>query len=111
MRSSRISPLIAFRPPGTPGRATNSGAGSGLLTLQVPVNCTYQKSVSSVTEAIEARTPVLSRTLSNRRLPATRTPAQCMPNSLFFVGNPLKTPGIVGTLPVVVGVPAGIGTV
>jgi 6-phosphogluconolactonase/glucosamine-6-phosphate isomerase/deaminase len=87
---------VAFNPPGTPGIATYKGGGKGVLTLQLPLSFTYQKSASSVTEEIEARTPVLSKTLSNRKLPATRTPAQCMPNSLLVVGNPLKTPGIVG---------------
>ena len=51
----------------------------------------------------------MSFTLSKRRLPATRTPAQWIPNSLFCVGNPLNTPGIAGAFPEAPGTPAGSG--
>ncbi len=49
--------------------------------------------------------------LSNRRLPATRIPDQCIPNSLLTVGKPLKIPGNTGGLePGVDVAPCGIGT-
>ena len=80
-----------------------------MLEFHVPASCTCLNSLYSDTEAIEARTLLVSKTLSKRRLPAIRTPAQWTPNSLFFVGNPLNTPGIAGWFPEAPGTPVGSG--
>ena len=100
-RSSKISPLIGYcfgtisLPPTTTG-GINKGGGNGVFSSQPPFSSTYQKSSVSVTALIEAVTPPPPRKLSNLRLPPTRTPAQCMPSSLFFVGNPWQIPGTCG---------------